>query len=180
MNTVADTHLAIELSAAETVSKLRTVLRHPRSLARPVASWRPPTLALPAVGAAPPLTIALTRYRVGPVAKARVRGYGATREPAYLISARITDTTGPLRSDAALVAAEAWVRAAVSPAPISADEDTSRPPLAAVDTPHDGYGADAVHEITTSSAATFVWLVDRDFRPVPSPLSMFESFASAA
>lgn len=99
------------------------------------------------------LTMTLTRRRVGERAKARVLGYGGEREPVYLITLRITD---PYRA-ADPVLAEGWVRALV-------DEDL----------------IDAVHEVPSGHAVTFVWLVDRNFVPVPSPASLFVGFTQAA
>lgn len=99
------------------------------------------------------LTMTLTRRRVGERAKARVLGYGGEREPVYLITLRITD---PHRA-ADPVLAEGWVRALV-------DEDL----------------IDAVHEVPSGHAVTFVWLVDRNFVPVPSPASLFVGFTQAA
>ncbi len=154
--TATDIATAISFTCPETLSALRSVVRHPRSLARPLASWRPPSHDLPAVASvgAGPLRIALTRYRVGPRAKARVRGFGEKREPVYLINARLTHPGGGAVDP---TAAEGWIRAlAGQPA------------------------AGAVHEFHTSQAATFMWLVDRAGQPVASPASLFEGFAAAA
>ncbi|WP_293769700.1 hypothetical protein [uncultured Corynebacterium sp.] len=154
----------LHFTVPDTINELHMMMRHPRSLARPMATWRPPRKDLPVLPrsgdlhtdavTAQRLTSTLTRYRVGPRARARVHSYGETREPAYLISLRVTSPEGTAPSP---VLAEAWMRALV---------DESR--------------ADAVHEIATSSATTFVWLVDRDFVPVHSPVSLFEDFAAAA
>lgn len=99
------------------------------------------------------LTMTLTRRRVGERAKARVLGYGGEREPVYLITLRITDQHRTLD----LVLAEGWVRALV-------DDEL----------------IDSVHEVPSGHAATFVWLVDRHFVPVPSPASLFAGFTQAA
>lgn len=138
----------------ETLDSLQSVLHHPRSLARPTPDWRPPQKQLPDIAGDGVLTMTLTRHRVGPRARARVRGFGETREPAYLVSVRITNPNGyPVLP----ALAEAWVRALVP-----------------------GAKSGAVHEITTGSAATFLWLVDKAFLPVRSPVSLFEGLASAA
>lgn len=91
---------------------------------------------------------------MGERAKARVLGYGEKRVPSYLVTVRITDPTG---RPVAPSLAEAWVRALVPEELVS-----------------------AVHEISSSSAATFVWLVDSTYTPVHSPLSLFEGFSQAA
>ena len=139
----------------ETVDKVASILRHPRSLARPVADWRPPSITLPSVGQFPELMCAVSRRRVGPRAKARIQGFGEDRTPAYLITSRLTDPQG---FDISRACAEAWVRCLV-PQQL----------------------ADAVHEIPgTAASTTFVWLVDRDYLPVHSPISMFEGLNAAA
>ena len=124
----------------ETLRSIESIIRHPRSLARPTPQWRPPSKVLPPIeiysGEAPPLTLTISRHRVGERAKARVLGYGEKRVPSL---------------------AEAWVRALVPEELVS-----------------------AVHEISSSSAATFVWLVDSAYTPVHSPLSLFEGFSQAA
>ncbi|QPK79947.1 hypothetical protein G7Y31_04445 [Corynebacterium lizhenjunii] len=137
-----------------TLQSAESILTHPRSLARPVPDWRPPTLRLPAVGEFPSLNLALTRYRVGPRVKARLRGYGEPRVPAFLVVARLSDPQGRT-TDGRLT--HAWVSCLVQPE-----------------------SSHVVHEITSSSSATFVWLVDRDYTPVASPLSLFEDFSAAA
>lgn len=142
----------------ETLRSMESIIRHPRSLARPTPQWRPPSKVLPPVaiegGESLPLTFTVSRHRVGERAKARVLGYGEKRVPSYLITVRITDPTGrPVTPSLA----EAWVRALVPEELVS-----------------------AVHEISSSSAATFVWLVDSTYTPVHSPLSLFEGFSQAA
>ncbi|WP_239121793.1 hypothetical protein [Corynebacterium minutissimum] len=146
---------------ADTLNSVESIIRHPRSLARPTPQWRPPSKSLPSVPlrdeegeATPPLTLTVSRHRVGERVKARVLGFGEKRVPSYLITVRITSPTGQLVSPAI---AEAWVRALV-PANL----------------------VTAVHEISSSSAATFVWLVDSSYTPVRSPLSLFEDFSQAA
>lgn len=153
----ADMAYFIQCEHADSIAALRSLSRHPRSLARPLASWRPPVIKLPILEWVPgskPLRLSLTRYRVGPRARARIKSYGQARQPAYLLSVRLTSSQG---TRVPTLVAEAWMRALV-------------------DAPY----ADAIHEITTSSAAMFVWLVDRDFKPVRSPVSLFEDFATTA
>ena len=138
----------------ETLNALNGIVRHPRSLARPTPTWRPPLKELPAVAGFPALTMAITRHRVGERARARVLGYGEDRVPAYLVSVRITDSTG---ASVTPELAEAWVRAMVPPEL-----------------------ADAVHEPTNAEAQRFVWLVDSAYLPVHSPVSLFAGFSLAA
>ena len=97
--------------------------------------------------------MALTRHRVSERVKARVHGFGEEREPAYLLTVRITDSRGPVDP----VRAEGWVRALVENSLI-----------------------DAVHEVPSGRAATFVWLVDAAYHPVHSPASLFAGFSAAA
>lgn len=137
----------------DAVASLAAIMHHPRSLARPAATWRPPVKALPRLGGGPQLTAAITRRRVGPRARARILGYGETQVPAYLIELRITDSSG-LQADRRYT--EAWVRALV---------------------PEDA--VDAVHELPSARAATYVWLVDGQFNPIASPPSMFEGLTAA-
>lgn len=148
--------LAEQLRAREsaTISALNSILRHPRSLARPVPTWRPPSKHLPQTGESSALTAAITRHRVGPRARARIRGFGETREPAYVVSVRLTEPRGrPVDPGAA----EAWIRALV---------------------PADLIGT--VHEITGSHPPTYCWLVDGNYLPVDSPASLFSGFELAA
>lgn len=145
----------------EILESIESIIHHPRSLARPTPQWRPPSQSLPPVllrtregESTPPLTLTVSRHRVGERAQARVLGFGEKRVPAYLITVRITSPSGQPVSPAL---AEAWVRTLVPEDLVS-----------------------AVHEISSSSAATFVWLVDSSYTPVRSPLSLFEGFSQAA
>lgn len=138
----------------DVIDRVHAIFHHPRSLARPLPTWRPPGITLPAVSGCSPLRLTVTRHRVGPRAKARVRGFGETREPAYLITARLADPSGGiLNADAT----EGWICSFIG-----------------------GEDADAVHEFSTERAASYVWLVDRNFRPVHSPISMFTGLSNAA
>jgi len=136
-----------------TAGTLQSIIRHPRSLARPGAAWRPPSHDLPRLGRDDDLTIAITRRRVGPRARARIKGYGETNVPAYLIELRFTDRSGA-PADPTLT--EAWVRALV---------------------PRDSIAA--VHELPAARATSYVWLVDATYAPVLSPSSMFEGLTAA-
>lgn len=143
----------IRANHTEALDRFEAVIHHPRSLARPTPAWRPPTRELPRTGHGPQLKAAVTRRRVGPRAQARVKGYGESHIPAYLIEIRFTDVSG-ITVDRDL--AEAWVRALV-PASL----------------------AGTVHEVYSPTGTTFVWLVDGTFTPVYSPASMFEGLAAA-
>ncbi|AKE38902.1 Hypothetical protein NG00_00839 [Corynebacterium camporealensis] len=156
VSSINPTELAADISFHEhaSIEALQTILRHPRSLARPTPHWRPPQKKLPGINGNPPLVAAITRHRVGARAKARIRGFGEKRTPAYLISLRITDPTGAAVEPGL---AEAWTRALLPAQEI-----------------------DAVHEIGTGYASTFLWLVDSDYQPVHSPISLFSGFSEAA
>ncbi|AWB82145.1 hypothetical protein C3B44_07045 [Corynebacterium yudongzhengii] len=138
----------------DVLGTLYTMLRHPRSLARTSAAWRPITLGLPAVSGYPELSASVTRHRVGPRARARALGYGGRSEPAYVIAIRITDPAGG-RVDPTL--SEAWLRALVGELHI-----------------------ECVHELGDGHTLTFVWLADAHYQPVPSPSSLFAGFSDAA
>lgn len=143
----------IRSNHADALERFEAVIHHPRSLARPNPTWRPPTRELPRVAGGPTLRAAITRRRVGPRAQARIKGFGESHVPAYLIEVRFTDASGYTVNREI---AEAWVRALVPTDMIS-----------------------AVHEVYSPTGATFVWLVDGTFTPVYSPASMFEGIAAA-
>ena len=142
-------------TAQDQLTAIRSILRHPRSLARPTASWRPPQARLSAANHHT-LTAALSRYRVGPLAQSRVRGYGEQRTPAYVVSVRITAPSGDTPS---APLAEAWIRALIPPEFIN-----------------------AVHRIDTTfeTVAIYAWLVDANYILVHSPASIFAGFSRAA
>ncbi|MCQ9351991.1 hypothetical protein NQ015_03775 [Corynebacterium sp. 153RC1] len=152
-------HSASELAShiarafPQTLSKVGMALHHPRSLARPTPTWRPPTFHLPQLPGEDDLQVSITRRRVGAKAKARLQGFGEA-PPAYLITARVTSPKGYYVQPNI---AEAWVRALVGEQRI-----------------------DCVHVIESGQAATFLWLVDGHFQPLHSPARMFQSFAEAA
>ena len=98
--------------------------------------------------------MSITRHRVGSRVKARVRGFGQDRIPAYLITIRITENFGQTVEPAV---AEGWVRTLV-PAEM----------------------VDAVHEVSRGPNATYVWLVDSSYQPVRSPESLFVGLTQAA
>lgn len=139
---------------SDTIEALQSIMRHPRSLNRDIANWRPPIKQLPRVIDHGELTASISRFRVGPRAMSRIHGYGERRKPAYLIRLRITDPTGfEIRPEIA----EGWVRALIPP-----------------------HAATAVHEIPSGQAITFVWMVDREYQPLRSPSSMFAGLDRAA
>ncbi|WP_083984385.1 hypothetical protein [Corynebacterium epidermidicanis] len=125
------------------IEKFTNVLAHPRSLARPMPTWRPPTIRL-----TDNLQVTVQRHRVGTKVRARLRGFGEHRNPAYVVSVRFTDPTGrPIRP----VEAKAWVHAFL---------------------PTDS--AYSLHELTSESAPTLCWIIDQHFRPLESPTSLFD------
>lgn len=137
----------------EIIESAQAVMHHPRSLSRPIATWRPPVLTLPRVANGPQLTLAVTRRRVGPRARARIQGYGSEQVPAYLIEVRLADATGALVDT---VLTEAWVRALIP-----------------------GDAVHAVHELAGTRTANYVWLVDGTYAPIASPSSMFAGLSAA-
>jgi hypothetical protein len=120
-----------------------------------MANWRPPHLPL-AVGKHRQLKATLSRYRVGPLAQSRIRGYGEQRTPAYAVSVRLTDPAG---TPPPMVVAEAWIRAIV---------------------PQDMINAVHLIDRKDDTAAIYVWLVDANYVPIHSPASMFAGFSKAA
>lgn len=152
---VQDLTAAIELDHTDILQRIHGIIHHPRSLARPLASWRPPVCDLPGNDAASEMRAAISRRRVGPQAVALLADYDAHAAPAaYLVSLRITQPGGkalPRRR------AEAWIRALLGP-------DTH----------------DCVHFVESPSSMTFFWLVDAHFRPLASPAAMFADAPLAA
>lgn len=140
-------HYAPDLSAVQ------AILRHPRCLARTASTWRPPTRVIPDPLSGGELIVALTRHRIGPRARARIRGFDPSHTAAYLLSLRFSRTDGQPVHPAT---AEAWVRALLPEESI-----------------------DSVHEFLGESAPTYRWCVDGGFQPVASPASLFAG-ASAA
>ncbi|STC95299.1 Uncharacterised protein [Corynebacterium renale] len=130
----------------QSLRRLATMLRHPRSLARVNPGWRPPTLHVttPESGR---LDITVSRKRVSPHARALLRDEGYDSTAAYMVQLRFTHPDGRrcARSEA-----EAWIRALLP------DEDASK-----------------VHEITTALTPTLCWLVTASGRVVDSPADWF-------
>lgn len=153
----------MNINQLSTPSTIATDLRHRQAeTLRDIQSilHHPRSLARPAANWRPPsttlpdgLTMTVTRHRVGARVKARILGFGEEREPSYLVTVRITDPDGPVDP----VRAEGWVRALV-------DNDL----------------VDAVHEVPSGRAATFVWLIDARYLPVHSPAAMFAGLTAAA
>lgn len=124
-------------------------IRHPRSLARGTASWRPPTIGMAPEPGQPALNITITRHRVGATARARIRGYGETRTPAYLVTLRLTS---PDVRRISHHEADTWITAILP--------DT---------------GTYNVHRIDGLGAPTYCWIIDQHFQPLESPASLFQS-----
>ncbi|AZA11185.1 hypothetical protein [Corynebacterium gerontici] len=139
----------------QTLAKITSVLRHPRSLARPNPTWRPPTLSIPfpSGDGLDQVNLTITRRRVGPNAQARIKGFGEQRRPAYVISLRFSH---PEATVAPPEVAEAWIRALM------------------------GVDVDCVHVLEDEYAPTFLWMVDAQYQPLHSPASLFANFAQAA
>ncbi|WP_055122905.1 hypothetical protein [Corynebacterium oculi] len=141
---------------SDLLARLRAIMRHPRCLARRQSGqslWRPPVQRLPDPLSGGELNVALSRHRMGPRARARIRGFNPHHEAAYLLSLRFSRADGlPVHP----AAAEAWVRALLPEGTIT-----------------------AVHEFPGESAPTYRWCVDGRFFPLDSPSSLFTE-ASAA
>lgn len=138
----------------DALGQVVSLLRHPRSLARPIATWRPPSIVLPPLPGHAALSLTASRMRVGEAARHIVSATGETRTPAYLVTIRVTNPSGHRVSRAL---AEGWVRALLENEQIT-----------------------AVHELTDEPTPTFCWLIDSRFAPVASPASLFQSPAHAA
>ncbi|ANE05297.1 hypothetical protein [Corynebacterium crudilactis] len=130
------------------LTDIASMMRHPRSLARSIPTWRPPSIQLPPPPGEDPLVLTLSRHRAGPAARKIVREFGENRQPAYLITVRITNPMGYKVSNRI---AEGWVRAILGSTKSS-----------------------TVHQLTDEPTPTFCWLIDAHFDPVPSPSSLFE------
>ncbi|WP_128890058.1 hypothetical protein [Corynebacterium pelargi] len=151
---IATACAVIEQQHTDTLAKIRSIIRHPRSLARPQASWRPPIIALDPPTSAHGLRVAITRRRVGPNVQARVRGYGEHRRPAYVLALRFSCRQG---QEVSPVLAEAWVRGIVGEA-----------------------NAGCVHALSDEYTPTFLWITDAQGQALHSPASLFAAFAQAA
>ncbi|AZA09526.1 hypothetical protein [Corynebacterium pseudopelargi] len=144
----------IEQEHSDTLAKIRSTIRHPRSLARPQASWRPPSITLDPPSASHGLKVAITRRRVGPNVQARIRGYGEHRRPAYVLALRFSYSNG---QEVPPLLAEAWVRGIVGEA-----------------------NAGCVHALSDAYTPTFLWITDAQGQALHSPASLFAAFAQAA
>lgn len=85
--------------------------------------------------------------------RARLRSYGQTQVPAYLVDLHLTNASGQ-PPDCRVT--EAWARALV---------------------PDDAI--EAVHEVPSLRAVSYVWLADSDFNPVAAPVAMFANLPAA-
>ncbi|MCK7642954.1 hypothetical protein JIM95_008590 [Corynebacterium sp. CCM 8835] len=145
---------AVRTRFASELAAVHSMMRHPRSLARPSATWRPPSALIPGFGDHPRMKVTLQRYLVGEAVRVRLLAEGVHRSPAYLVTLRLTTPTG-VRIEPAL--AEAWAAAIAGP----------------------GSG-DCVFELTDEPAPTFCWLVERSFLPIPAPDQLFDGHPYAA
>ena len=137
-----------------TLQALRSILHHPRSLARPHDAWRPPSHRTPRVPGGVPLHLTLSRRRVDGATRRRVLAHGAPRPPAYLVCLQVTDPAG---APVPAPLAQAWAHA-----------------LAGGD--HGG----SLHELGDGPERTYVWLVDAAFSPLPAPTALYTSRVAAA
>lgn len=138
------------------LAHLHAIMRHPRCLARTPSAralWRPPLYHLPDPLLGGELTVALSRHRLGPLARARIRGFNPHHEASYLLSLRFSRADGyPVPP----TAAEAWVRALLPEGAIT-----------------------AVHRGPEESTPTYRWCVDGRFLALDSPPSLFGEATAA-
>lgn len=157
-DSAVDSQVASTLRA-DTVARFSMLMKHPRSLARPTVTWRPPSLKLvglhSTISPQPHLVASISRRRIGPNVKARLKGFGVRQQPAYLMSVRISDSKS---NNVSFEHAEQWMLQLVGP-----------------------QYAECIHMITDhGQCPVFVWIVGGDFQPLPSPASMFQTFQAAA
>lgn len=119
--TISPTTYASHLAAVfpGPLAEVTSLIRHPRSLARPLATWRPPGAALPPLPGRDPLKLTVTRHRVGTAARRFVP------EAAYLVTLRITSPEGYL---VPANLAEGWVRALLEGQDITSVHELSDEP----------------------------------------------------
>lgn len=142
---------------AQKVAAATSIIHHPRSLARPAVSWRPPQLKLPAQGKLPALTMTILRRHVSsPIAKKYHEQAPGSSSPAYLIEARFTMDQDCF-SQAGTTAAAWW--------------------LTRIATPGD---ADWIHCVQLGNALLAYWLVDGSFTPIAAPENLITGFSKAA
>lgn len=133
----------------DSLGTVAMTIKHPRSLARSTATWRPPTIHFSGRQGTPSVNLTVTRHRVGHLARARIRGYGESRTPAYMIMVRVTSPTGrPVPPHEA----DTWIRALLP-----------------------DIGQFSLHRVDGLGAPTFCWIVDQHFTPIESPASLFRS-----
>lgn len=139
---------------ANSLGAVAMTIKHPRSLARSTAAWRPPTIRMTSIDGLCPINLTITRHRVGHLARARIRGYGETRTPAYMVMVRLTAQDGRAIAD---IEATTWMKALLP--------DT---------------GEYSLHQVDGLGAPTFCWVVDQHFTPIESPASLFRAQKTAA
>lgn len=146
----------IRLRHPDLLERARAIVRHPRSLARPIPQWRPPVIELSPVAGMPELSVAVSRYRVGNKAQARLRlaqSEPTAPMPVYLLSCRFTTFAGtPLQSEDV----NAWMEALLG------SRDNS-----------------LAYLLNDGSALVAAWVVDKDFRAVPTPPELFQRPSAA-
>ena len=152
--TIESPEATVRTRFAPQLAAVHSMMRHPRSLARPSATWRPPSAPIPEFGRYPRMKVTLQRYLVGEAVRTRLLAEGISRSPAYLVTLRLTSPTGE-RIESTL--AEAWAAAIAGPD-----------------------GGDCVFELTGEPAPTFCWLVGRSFLPIPAPDRLFDGHPYAA
>ena len=153
---------AVRSQHVDPLCDLWSIIKHPRSLARPNADWRPPIKQLPSINEldskpwSKGLQVSITRHRVGPTIRHQLHVFNEAtqRQAAYVVTLKIYS---PTTKGVPQYVTEGWVRALVGEKFI-----------------------DCVHEFGRYSAPTYVWVVDSRFRPIHSPASLFRAEPKSA
>ncbi|VEH08961.1 Uncharacterised protein [Corynebacterium kutscheri] len=143
-----DRHFTRDLDA------LHSILRHPRSLARNHATWRPPAKKLPKLPGGEELVATITRHRVGAKVQTTMHSFDNSAPAVFLISLRITSPKGNHVSTAI---SEGWIHALLGSSAV-----------------------ECAHDITTNNTHTYVWITDKNYFPLHSPAMLFNNGIAAA
>lgn len=139
------------------MDELASVIAHPRSLARPSAQWRPPTVQFPRTSTLPAVSATISKYRTGRSVVAFMHRAGYDDIPAYLVSLRLTDPSGTPLS---LADSQQWVDSIA---------------FATFDAP-----PGSVYHVVGEPTPTFCWLVNGSYAPISSPIEVFTALDKAA
>ena len=140
---------------ADLLCDVWSIIKHPRSLARPNANWQAPVKQLPAIDTlkflpwAKDLQLSVTRLRVGPKIRHQLHVFNEAtkRQAAYIITVQFHS---PLARGIPQYFTEGWIHAVVGEKYL-----------------------DCVHHLTGHVTSTYIWVVDSQFQPIHSPASLF-------